>query len=175
MIIVGIDWARGKHGYLLMAPTGQILQRGRIPHNATGLQELAARIDQHACPERNTRVGIEMNDGAMLAWVMEKGYTVLRIQPRSAHLARDIYRPSGGKDDPVDTSLLAQPLSRVKGEHGDCSCVVLQGRSAMCTRMPSTARPISATSFPSPERPQTPTYDGRRHQVPAEHSGPVQT
>ena len=31
MIIVGIDWARCKHDYLLMAPTGQILQRGRSP------------------------------------------------------------------------------------------------------------------------------------------------
>ena len=45
MIIVGLDWARSKHDYLLMAPTGEILQRGRIPHNTAGLQELAERIE----------------------------------------------------------------------------------------------------------------------------------
>ena len=67
MIIVGLDWARCKHDYLLMTPTGEILQRGRIPHNATGLQELAARIEHHAGCDHNIRVGIEMNDGALLA------------------------------------------------------------------------------------------------------------
>ncbi len=67
MIIVGLDWARYKHDYLLMASTGEILQRGRIPHNAAGLQELAARIEHHAGSDHNIRVGIEMNDGALLA------------------------------------------------------------------------------------------------------------
>jgi len=36
MIIVGIDWARCKHDYLLMAPTGEILQRGRMPEDRVG-------------------------------------------------------------------------------------------------------------------------------------------
>jgi transposase len=108
MIIVGIDWARCKHDYLLMAPTGEILQRGRIPHNAAGLQELAATIERHAGSDRNIRVGIEMNDGALLAWLIEKGYTVFGIQPKSSQRAREIYRPGGGKDDPVDTFVLAE-------------------------------------------------------------------
>ena len=115
MIIVGIDWARCKHDYLLMAPTGQILQRGRIPHNAAGLQELAARIEHHAGCDRNIRVGIEMNDGSLLAWLIEKGYTVFGIQPKSAQRARDIYRPSGGKDDSVDTFVLAE-MVRLSGD-----------------------------------------------------------
>ena len=92
MIIVGLDWARGKHDYLLMAPTGEILQWGRIPHNTTGLQELAERIDQHAGSDRDVRVGIEMNDGALLAWLMEKGHTVFGIQAKSSQRAREVYR-----------------------------------------------------------------------------------
>jgi len=115
MIIVGIDWGRCKHDYLLMAPTGEILQRGRITHNAAGLQELAARIELHAGSDDNIRVGIEMNDGALLAWLIEKGYTVFGIQPKSAQRARDIYRPSGGKDDPVDTFVLAE-MVRLSGD-----------------------------------------------------------
>ncbi len=115
MIIIGLDWARSKHDYLLMAPTGEILQRGRIPHNTTGLQELAARIDRYVGSARDVRVGIEMNDGALLAWLMEKGYTVFGIQPKSAQRAREIYRPGGGKDDPVDTFVLAEVV-RLSGD-----------------------------------------------------------
>ena len=115
MIIIGLDWARSKHDYLLMAPTGEILQRGRIPHNSTGLQELAARIEQYVGPDRDVRVGIEMNDGALLAWLIEKGYTVFGIQPKSAQRAREIYRPGGGKDDPVDTFVLAEVV-RLSGD-----------------------------------------------------------
>ncbi len=58
--------------------------------------------------DRDVRVGMEMNDGALLAWLIEKGYTVFGIQPTSAQRSREIYRPSGGKDDPVDTFVLAE-------------------------------------------------------------------
>jgi len=115
MIIVGLDWARSKHDYLLMAPTGEILQRGKIPHNAAGLQELAVAIEHHAGPDRDIRVGIETNDGALQAWLIEKGYTVFGIQPKSSQRAREIYRPSGGKDDSVDTFVLAE-MVRLSGD-----------------------------------------------------------
>ena len=84
MIIVGIDWARCKHDYLLMAPTGEILQCGRIPHNAAGLQELATRIKPHAGSDRNIRVDIEMNDGLQLAWLIEKGNALEQLATRGA-------------------------------------------------------------------------------------------
>jgi len=118
MIIVGLDWARYKHDYLIMAPTGEILHRGRIPHNAAGLQELAATIEHYAGADHNVRVGIEMNDGALLAWLIDKGYAVFGIQPKSAQRARDIYRPSGRKDDPVDTFGLAE-MVRLSGGRRD--------------------------------------------------------
>jgi len=53
-------------------------------------------------------VGIEMNDGALLAWLLHSGYTVFGIQPKSAQRARDIYRPSGSKDDRIDAFVLAE-------------------------------------------------------------------
>lgn len=114
MVIVGIDWARYKHDYLIMAPTGDILQRGEIPHNADGLQKLADAIERHAPDNHDVRVAIEMNDGAILSWLIEQGYEVFGIQPKSSQRARELYRPSGAKDDPIDTFVLAEML-RIKG------------------------------------------------------------
>ena len=114
MVIVGIDWARYKHDYLIMKPTGEILLQGSIPHNADGLQKLAEAIERYEPDHSNVQVAIEMNDGAILAWLIDKGYQVFGIQPKSAQRARDIYRPSGAKDDPIDTFVLAEML-RLKG------------------------------------------------------------
>jgi transposase len=114
MVIVGIDWARYKHDYLIMAPTGEILQRGTITHNADGLQNLADAIECHAPDNHDVQVAIEMNDGAILAWLIGQGYEVFGIQPKSSQRAREIYRPSGAKDDPIDTFVLAEMI-RIKG------------------------------------------------------------
>ena len=114
MIIVGIDWARYKHDYLIMQSTGEILQRGKIPHNADGLQKLAEAIERHEPDHHDVQVAIEMNDGALLAWLIEQGYKVFGIQPKSSQRARDLYRPSGAKDDPIDTFVLAEML-RLRG------------------------------------------------------------
>ena len=95
MVIIGIDWARYKHDYLIMEPTGEILQRGAIPHNADGLKKMAAAIERCEPHSQDVRVSIEMNDGALLAWLIDKGYEVFGIEPKSAQRARDIYRPSG--------------------------------------------------------------------------------
>jgi len=43
-----------------------------------------------------------------LAWLVTKGYTIFGIQPKSAQRARDIYRPSGSKDDSIDAFVLAE-------------------------------------------------------------------
>ena len=51
---------------------------------------------------------MELNDGALLAWLVTKGYTIFGIQPKSAQRARDIYRPSGSKDDRIDAFVIAE-------------------------------------------------------------------
>jgi hypothetical protein len=108
MIVVGLDWSRYKHDFVLMNLQGDILERGTIAHNMNTLEELAARIEQHVDSACQVRVGLELNDGALLAWLVTKGYTLFGIQPKSAQRARDIYRPSGSKDDKIDAFVLAE-------------------------------------------------------------------
>jgi len=115
MIIVGIDWARSKHDLVLMDEHGQVTERRQVTHDAAGLQQLAAAIAEHEPEPRNVRVAIEMHDGALLAWLLEQGYTVFGINPKSAQRARDRYRPAGGKDDASDAFILADMLRTDRG------------------------------------------------------------
>jgi len=45
MIIVGLDWSRCKHDFVMMNLQGEILERGTIAHNTNALEELATRIE----------------------------------------------------------------------------------------------------------------------------------
>ena len=47
MIIVGLDWSRSKHDFVVMDPLGKVIERGAVKHNANALEELAAGIERH--------------------------------------------------------------------------------------------------------------------------------
>ncbi len=56
MIVVGLDWSRYKHDFVLMNLQGDILERGTIAHNMNKLEELASRIEQHVDSANQVRV-----------------------------------------------------------------------------------------------------------------------
>lgn len=115
MIIVGIDWARSKHDLVLMREDGQVAQHLQVNHDAEGVRRIAAAIAEHVPRAGEVRVAIEMHDGALLAWLLQQGYTVFGINPKSAQRARDRYRPAGGKDDASDAFILADMLRTDRG------------------------------------------------------------
>ncbi len=108
MLIVGLDWSRRNHAYLFMDEQGQILERGTVAHTGEGLGELADRIHRRSNQPQQVRVGLENHDGALPDWLLDRGYTVFGIQPKSAQRARDMFRPSGSKDDRVDALVIAE-------------------------------------------------------------------
>jgi transposase len=108
MLIVGLDWSRRNHAYLFMDEQGQILERGAVAHTGEGLGELAVRIQRRSDRPEQVRVGLETHDGALLDWLLGQGYTVFGIQPKSAQRARDMFRPSGSKDDRIDALVIAE-------------------------------------------------------------------
>jgi len=115
MIIVGIDWARSKHDLVLMDAQGQVSQQLQVTHDAKGMQQIATAITQQEPHPSEVRVAVEMHDGALLAWLLDRGYTVYGINPKSAQRARDRYRPAGGKDDASDAFILADMLRTDRG------------------------------------------------------------
>jgi len=115
MIIVGIDWARSKHDLVLMQEDGQVIRHLQVTHDARGMQQIAAAITEHEPRPGEARIAVEMHDGALLAWLLQQGYTVYGINPKSAQRARDRYRPAGGKDDASDAFILADMLRTDRG------------------------------------------------------------
>jgi len=102
------DWSRSKHDFVLMDPQGKVIERDAVAHNANALEGLAASVERHVSGVEQVHVGLELNNDALLAWLVVKGYSVFGIQPKSAQRFRDIYRPSGSKDDRIGAFVLAE-------------------------------------------------------------------
>lgn len=121
MVIVGFDWARDKHDVCIQDPAGKVLYRGTVAHRAEGFEVLRQRIASLESDPAAVHAAMEQHDGALLAWLLDAGYTVYGINPKSADRARDVFRPAGAKDDPGDAlvaaDLLRGNLARYKPLH----------------------------------------------------------
>ncbi len=115
MIFVGCDWSRFQHDLVIIDPEGAVRCEFRVPHAAEGLDALGEQIAALESNPTEVRVGLELHDGALLAWLVDQGYTVYGLNPKSAERARDRYRPSGGKDDRSDALILAEVVRTDRG------------------------------------------------------------
>ena len=115
MRIVGIDWARRKHDLVVMDRHGQVQARRTFEHTAGGLQTTADWLAAFEPNPAEVHIAVEMHDGALLAFLLDRGYRVFGINPKSAQRARDRYRPAGGKDDASDAFILADMLRTDRG------------------------------------------------------------
>lgn len=115
MLVIGCDWARSKHDFVLMTADGGIIESRSVAHDPEALDELAQLVAQHEPIPAEVHVGIESHDGPLLAWLLEQGYTVYGINPKSAERAREIYRPAGSKDDPGDGYVHAELVRTNRG------------------------------------------------------------
>ena len=110
MIIVGFDWARDKHDVCVQNPAGKTVYSGMVKHNAEAFDRLRLKLAEFEPNPAAVHVAMEQHDGALLAWLLEAGYTVYGINPKSADRARDVFRPAGAKDDPGDALVAADVL-----------------------------------------------------------------
>lgn len=110
MIIIGFDWARNKHNLCVMRKNGDIIFEQVVKHDGEALNELKQRIAELEPNSASVHVALEQHDGALLAWLLDTGYTVYAINPKSADRARDIFRPAGAKDDAGDARIAADLL-----------------------------------------------------------------
>lgn len=115
MIFVGCDWSRHKHDLLIMDAEGSTLLELTVPHAAEAFDDVAEQLAALEPHSADIRIGIELHNGALLAWLLDQGYTVYGINPKSAERARDRYRPSGGKDDKSDAFILADIVRTDRG------------------------------------------------------------
>ena len=102
----GIDWAREDHALSIVDAKGRETTRKTISHDAAGLRDLIATLDQAGVCE----VAIERPDGPVVAALLEAGTTVVVISPNQVKNLRGRYGSAGNKDDRFDAFVLADTL-----------------------------------------------------------------
>lgn len=110
MVIVGFDWARDKHDLCIQDRTGKVLHACSVAHDFVALEAVMELIGRFEADPSAVHVALEQHDGALLAWLLNTGFTVCAVNPKSADRARDVYRPAGGKDDRTDAQVVADLL-----------------------------------------------------------------
>ncbi len=115
MIYVGIDWAREHHYVTVLDKDGTRLYEQSVAHSARTLDELAESVAELEPDPAQVRVAVELHDGALLAWLIEQGYSIFPLSSKSADRARDRYSASGAKSDRTDAFVLADTLRTDNG------------------------------------------------------------
>jgi len=110
MIHVGIDWGRHGHYFVAVSEDGHVLDNGRVEHSFPALEQMRARLSKLEPDARQVRVAFEMHSGGLLQWLRNQDYSLYTIASNSSDSARELFSPSGGKDDPRDASTLAELL-----------------------------------------------------------------
>ena len=107
MLFVGIDWASDHHDVVALAPGGEQLLKARVPHSAEGFAGLQEHLAKLGVPNAQIAVAVEMHEGPLVLWLLDQGYVVYGINPKTADRARDRISPAGAKDDRRDAFSLA--------------------------------------------------------------------
>ena len=103
---VGFDWAEQKHDVVVVDRGGQVVLRLTFDDTAEGWALLREKLTQLG----RLGVAIETSRGPAVERLLEAGYTVFPMNPKSAERYRDRKAPSGVKDDALDAWSFADAL-----------------------------------------------------------------
>ncbi len=103
----GIDWANDHHDALSIDEQGRQLGSIRVAHTPEGLSQLDAYLERITAPGGKDQVAciIETTHGLLIAHLLEQGWPVYPVNPRTVDRHR---APSGAKTDTIDAYLLAK-------------------------------------------------------------------
>jgi len=107
MQFCGIDWANDHHDALCIDEQGHQLGSIRVAHSPDGLGQLDAYLERMAGPGGKDQIAciIETTHGLLIAHLLEQGWAVYPVNPRTVERRR---APSGAKTDIIDAYLLAK-------------------------------------------------------------------
>lgn len=107
MFFAGIDWSDAKHDALVIDEAGQKLASVRVEHTPAGLAHLQTFLEQITGPDQKERMAciIETTHGLLITWLLEAGWPVYPVNPRTVDRRRSA---SGAKTDAIDAYLLAK-------------------------------------------------------------------
>lgn len=115
MLFVGIDWSDQSLDFHARTSEGCKLAEGRVEPKLAGLGELFAKLEVHA-PPADIGVALETAHGAWVQALLDRGYAVYPVNPKSADRFRQAVSVGGNKSDRIDAKVLAMMLSALHQE-----------------------------------------------------------
>jgi transposase len=110
MLYCGIDWGEQALEYHLRTPDSEVLTQGSVKPDAAGIAELFATLDGHARPDQ-IAVGIETAHGAWVQALLDRGYLVYALNPKTVDAFREALSAAGNKSDRIDAGVIARFLA----------------------------------------------------------------
>ena len=101
-----LDWADDHHDLVVVDAPGQVALELTFAHNAEGWQQ----AQQALAPWPGLPVAIETSAGPAVDQLLQRGFAVYPVMPKSAARYRERKRPTGSKDDRHDAWSLADAL-----------------------------------------------------------------
>jgi transposase len=110
MLFVGIDWSDQCLEFHARSSAGQVLAEGAVEPNLSGMGELFTTLEKHAPPDQ-VGVALETTHGAWVQALLDRGYVLYPVNPKSAARFREALSAAGHKSDRIDAKALALMLA----------------------------------------------------------------
>lgn len=117
MFFCGIDWSDKGFVVVIIETGGKIVRRFTIENNMSGFDSLIEKTRAISPEVGDILLAIETPNLPLVDYLMENGYTVYAINPKSVNRYRDRYRTSGAKDDFFDAFVLANIIRTDREQH----------------------------------------------------------
>jgi len=110
MFFAGIDWADKEFLIVVVDEQSKVVEHFMVKNNAEGFRKFIDRIRNMTPNVDEILFAIETPNSPLVDYLMDEGYTVYAINPKSVNRYRDRYRVSGAKNDFFDGTVLANIL-----------------------------------------------------------------
>ncbi len=105
MWYIGLDWADTHHDVVVLDEAGHRVDSRRFAHSHDGLNELKQSLLNIAASPEQLACIVETNHGLLIAFLLEAGFPVYPVNPKTANQLR---KAAGAKTDRIDAYLLAK-------------------------------------------------------------------
>jgi transposase len=110
MLFGGIDWSDKTLDFHLRTADGEVLTEGQVTPNVEGLAELFTALEAHGVPAE-IGIAIETAHGAWVQALLDRGYQIYPVNPKTVESFRKALSVAGNKSDKIDRKVLAMFLA----------------------------------------------------------------
>lgn len=110
LLFAGIDWSDRTLDFHLRSAEGRVLTEGQVSRTFDGLADLFTKLEMHA-PPGEIGMAIETAHGAWVQALLDRGYWIYPVNPKTAEHFRKALSAAGNKSDKIDAKVLAMFLA----------------------------------------------------------------